>query len=324
MPFDATFDRTKGIGASECGAAAGLNPYRSPAMVAAQKLGLIQDEPAGAAAEVGTELEPKVLELFARREGIDLASIRTPDKTITHPQYLWMFCTPDAIAPDYGIEIKVVGVHTAKHFGRGDRYGDNEVPPYYLAQMAWCCMITGLKLWRMAALVGTDLRTFTYQRSEKFEAALFDRCSTLWHGFIAKGQCPAPEWGRSDTDDLLRALYPADTLGVRPATADEVALLARLRELHDAKKAADAAYDAARQQVMDAIGEHSGLASDIANPTWKKDADSVRVDYKAALLEFQPLLGKRRARQLEKLIGKHTTTKPGARKFLPRFSRDDE
>lgn len=324
MPFDTTFDRSQGIGASEAGTAAGLNPFRSPAKLAAEKMGLIEVEPSGDRALFGNKFEMAALELFAEKLGIPLSEFTVPDKTLTHPEHPWMFASPDALHPDFGFEIKWVGFNMAKHFGAGDEFDDNKLPPYYLAQMAWQAMVTGLKLIRLAAVIGTELRTYTYTRNEKFESKLFDRCSALW-SMIQRKEMPEPNWGHADTEEVLRSMYPAETLAVRAATPEEMAKLIRMRELKAQMDQLEGEYDALKQQVMDGIGDAAGLVAEgIANPTWKKDKDSVRIDYKQALLEFQPILGKVRARQLEKLIAKHTQTKPGARKFLPRFEKDDQ
>ena len=82
------------FGASEASIALGVNPYCSVLELYLRKRCEIADIEDNTAMMVGRALEPVVLDLYAKREGVE---IKKQPSLYLHPEYSFMAATPDAI-----------------------------------------------------------------------------------------------------------------------------------------------------------------------------------------------------------------------------------
>ena len=71
-------ERRKSLGGSDVGAILGLNRWRSPYSVWADKRGLLPDEPDNEAMRTGRDLEPYVLERMTENNGKDIRYTALP------------------------------------------------------------------------------------------------------------------------------------------------------------------------------------------------------------------------------------------------------
>ena len=95
-------------------------------------------------------------------------------------------------------------------------------------------------------------------------------------------------------------------------------------DLHDAREAAkeaQTAKTAAENAVKERMGELATLIGPGFKITWKKTKDGDVTDHKAAFIELSTMAELRGITpdEVEGVLEKHTTTKPGIRRFLPKF-----
>ena len=96
-------------------------------------------------------------------------------------------------------------------------------------------------------------------------------------------------------------------------------------DLHDARELfteAETSKRAAENAVKDRMGDLATLLGPGFKVTWKRSKDSVVTDHEAAFIELSAMAGLRGITpdEVEGVREKHTTTKPGTRRFLPKFS----
>jgi predicted phage-related endonuclease len=99
------------IGGSEAAAVLGCDPYLSPTMLAARKLGLVAPQPETEVMRLGTFLQTAHAELIAE-QGVDI--LPAPTEPFVHPSLEWWTARPDAFATVIGIravvELKLHGM----------------------------------------------------------------------------------------------------------------------------------------------------------------------------------------------------------------------
>ena len=100
--------RRNTLGASEIAAVCGLDPFRGPWDVWADKMGLdIREE--FAESDMGHLFERPLLEHYSRKTGVVLAY----PETLIHPIHRWVSATPDGLGSDRVVQVKVVGTNMA-------------------------------------------------------------------------------------------------------------------------------------------------------------------------------------------------------------------
>ena len=117
--------RRSSLGASEIAAVAGIDPFRGPWDIWAEKMGFDIAEPV-AGSDMGHLFERPLLEYYSRQTGIAL----TYPQTMRNPLETWMSATPDGLADDRVVQVKVVGKDMAYKW-------DNGVPEYVVCQVQW-------------------------------------------------------------------------------------------------------------------------------------------------------------------------------------------
>ena len=78
--------RRQYIGGSDAGAVMGMNPYKSPYALWAEKTGQIQEFEGNLTTEVGSYLEDFVAQLFTRETG---KSVRRKNRMMVNSEYPW-------------------------------------------------------------------------------------------------------------------------------------------------------------------------------------------------------------------------------------------
>jgi putative phage-type endonuclease len=226
--------RKNGIGASESSAVIGVNPWRSPLDVWAEKRGLTEPQAESEAMEAGNYLEPTVARWFSERTGIRYTN---PGKWRMwwHPRRLPMFATPDRIIPAMEgkkgpgcLQIKTTGAHKAEEW-------DDGVPLLVQVQEQHEMACTGYEWAIVAVLIGGNkLRWAEVERDGPFIKDLEKRVVDFWKK-VESGDEPAV--GANDKE-VLSKLYPESNgsvidLPVSLITEDEKlqALKAQLKDL---------------------------------------------------------------------------------------------
>lgn len=281
--------RMGGIGASEIAAVACLSDFRSPTDVWVRKLGIVEDEGESDPAEVGHECEDAVARIYARRTGRKI--IRWRSTTFAHPEHPFMLCTPDRAVhngtpyrawkggarsveefrakTERGLEVKVVGRWMFSRWGdAGDPRG---VPDDVAAQCQWSMQVTGVLLWDVAAMLGTEIRFYTLEHDPIFADALFNAGRAFWFDHVIAKQAPEAD-GSDAYDRFLRKRFPKHDDQIVRADRATDAMVRELAELRARRNDIEDREEVLTQGIKASIGDALGVAGDDYKITWKKVA----------------------------------------------------
>jgi len=260
-------DRTTGLGASDIATALGLNPWRSPLSLWMEKRGLTQGQPENERMRLGTALEPVIAAAYERAEGVE--TVETTPWT-SHPVHDWARCSPDRLVAGQrvGLECKATG-RWSKDWGDA---GTDQVPFYYLTQVAWCMFVMDYPEWHLCALCNLEIRIYRIMRDRRLEQALYDKAQAFWESVLSGEPPPATA---QDTA-LLSMLHPQRSDDVVDARElDGVASdLARIE-----RDLAACAEERARlqAQIKERIGAADAAEGTNWRATWRTDKNEKRV-----------------------------------------------
>jgi predicted phage-related endonuclease len=208
----------RGVGASEVGVLAGVDPFATPLELWRRKLGRASGPDGNLEAlRIGRALEGPVVGLA--RDVIPLR-IRRNRRTYVHP--LWpavpLFATPDAFVDgDRLLEAKVVGL-------RGAFAWDDGPPAHVILQARAQLAVLEAGACYIAALVGTELRLALVEREVEEEAELLAAVSAFVRENLEPVLEPDPvtdleRWaqlvaGASELDGEVLADADADAAGI--------------------------------------------------------------------------------------------------------------
>ncbi len=193
--------RRKGIGGSDAAAIVGLDRYRSPFDVYADKLGLKPEIPDNEAMRQGRDLEQYVAERFMEATG---KRVRRRNAMLQHPEYPFMIADIDRwiVGENAGLECKTTSVLNRAKFSQG------EFPPNYYVQCVHYMAVTGAERWYLAVLVlNKAFHVFTIERDEAEIEALIAAEKDFWENHVLKQIPPAPD-GSESTAEVIKQMFP--------------------------------------------------------------------------------------------------------------------
>jgi putative phage-type endonuclease len=193
--------RRKGIGGSDAAAIVGLDRYRSPFDVYADKLGLKPEIPDNEAMRQGRDLEQYVAERFMEATG---KKVRRRNAILQHPEHTFMTANIDrwVVGENAGLECKTTSVLNRAKFSQG------EFPPNYYVQCVHYMAVTGAERWYLAVLVlNSAFHVFTIERDEAEIQALIAAEKDFWENHVLKQIPPTPD-GSESTSELLKQMFP--------------------------------------------------------------------------------------------------------------------
>lgn len=263
--------RRQDLTASDVGAVAGIDPYRSRLAVAAQKIGLVGAPDETNAMRRGRWLEVSVFKALAetfRGWMIKPATIYLRDPAIR------LGATPDALAIDPErddgeetiVQAKVVARPTfEREWERlgtvdGERpYIQARAPLRYELQTLTEAMLYDAPAAIVAALVidtfGAELAIAEVPRHAEAERRIRVMTEAFWTD-VGAGRLPAADYGRDI--ELIKALHPRGGAGTIDLSGNN-----RIGELAEEylrwqgrRKAAEGALDVVASEVCDVLGDH--------------------------------------------------------------------
>jgi len=297
--------RKEVIGGTDIGAIVEVNPWKTAMDVYCEKLGLTDPPAENEKMRLGKRLERVVADLYLEKMGMDSVNMcpgeflrvehfgGTPDFLISSPAGVW------------GLEIKTTGARNAADWGDE---GTDQIPEVYLCQCHWYMMLTGMKRWDVAVLIGgQEFRTYIIQHDEALENNLRSQANDFWHNHV-EPEIPPPLDGGKGSERYLKAVFPRDLKSNLDPSSPAIDLLAEqydaaLQTLRDAQEISDRLGN----EIRSRIGEGSGIAGANWQATWKKAKDTTAIDWQAIATE---LLAP------QELIAKHSSIKLGSRRFL--------
>lgn len=271
--------RQRGIGGSDIGAIAGLNPYRTALHVFLEKVQEIEgdeDEP-HEAAEIGTLMEPVVAELAARRN--PHWRIQRRNAMFQHPDYPWAIANIDRLVYDPQRGKGVMEIKTGSLY-RLKEWDTDNAPDYQKVQLYWYEGILGVPWGVMAGILGGQhYRQFLVPFDQEIFGYLIQIAQDFWRH--VETRTPPSLDGSAASTKLANALYRQSSPGKQiTLPAEAAALIAQWNMAKADEEAAKARKDAAenrlKQLLADAeVGNYPGY-----QVTWK-NVESKRWDTKA-------------------------------------------
>lgn len=225
-------DRSQYIGASEVAGllrhpddlTVSLSPYLTPRALYGVKRRLVEPEPPSMLMEAGNALEPVVI-ARARRDGLlPVGTEQGPPLGAPSLRCGWLGAHPDLISAEGPIDVKCV-------FRTSDAWDDG-IPVHYVAQLAAQLACLGARSGRAAILSchidrGMELRLAWIEVGAEWVEAATESAAAFMEGCVLPGIMPPAV--RAAPKATAYPLPEAAT--VRPATARELEIVARLRSL---------------------------------------------------------------------------------------------
>lgn len=255
--------RASTIGGSDAAAILGLNPYKSPYALWAEKTGKVvpEDISGKEAVRLGTDLEEYVAKRFTEATGKKVRrenyTIFRDDMTFAHANYDRL-----VIGERAGLECKTTNALNLKKFKNG------EYPANYYCQCVHYLMISGLDRWYLAVLVlGIGFRWFIVERDEAEIEALKAAEENFW--YQVQHDLPPELDGMDSTLDALNAEFPASQPETEMDLTGCAADLAILDECAKQIKALEEQKAAAQARIMEAMGATERGCYGSYTVTWK-------------------------------------------------------
>lgn len=176
--------RRQGITGSDIGAICFLNPYRSPLEVYLDKVS--EEEQQDISSEPiywGNRLEDVIADEYAIRQNV---KVSVEPNILQHKEYDFILGSIDRWVNDgeYILECKTIGSRLINQLGE---VGTDQIPSYWLAQVAWYVAITDTPKADIAVLAaGQDFRIYTYERNRELEDKLIKIACNFWSNHIEK------------------------------------------------------------------------------------------------------------------------------------------
>lgn len=340
------------LGASDFSAILGIDRFRKPIDVWEEKTGRREprddDEDADGPAEWGRWLERAIVERWSRRTG--LAIVRTggprsrPKRIVyTHPEYPFIRATPDAVGPRVreGRAWRLPYIVEAKTSRAGADFGEpgtDEIPRYYKAQTIVQAACSGAPVVHVAVLIaGSSPRNYVVEPTKEQIEAVIGAGVEFWNDHVLADVEPEA------SEDYLRRKHPIDDGEDLVATDADIQIAERYRLAEQNEAQATAAKLEVRTKIIERLGTHSRLIGPGFRISYKRSKDSTETNWKNLAGDYRRILDRVAEEiaaelaaggksplsdfpglDLETLESIHTQTKPGSRRFTPKFDEEEE
>ncbi|WP_329405491.1 YqaJ viral recombinase family protein [Nocardia vinacea] len=257
--------RAHGLGGSEISAVLGLNPWESHWTLWWRKKDRLPPIRDNDYMLMGSLFEPVIYQHF-RENLLAAGQTMTTGVTYRHVQWPWMVANPDGLIFDAdgnlvdGLEIKCAA--------RDDKWGpdgSDQIPIYYKTQVAWYCLVMGLRAMWVRVVFGVgDWRTYRYEPSAEDFAVIREAGAEFMDSLAADREPDLDD--HSATYIALRYLHPeidGSVIQIPAALADE--------------------WWAVTEQYQEAESALTGMRSRMAKTmgyAWRADCGDQKVAYR--------------------------------------------
>lgn len=259
-----------GIGASECAAILGIDPYCTPYELWMIKMGNMEKQDISQKPHIimGHLLEPIVAKRYSQLTGNSVARV---NKAYRHKDFPHMLCHLDRKIVG---QRKAVEIKTANPFSTnwGDA-GTDEIPQNYIAQVQYQLACTGWDENDLIVFRGTtDLRIYPFKRDESIINIITDKVNYFWNHHILKNIPPEPTT-RSD----LKIMYPNNNGSYIDVTHNIKNHLEEYRDIKDKIKTLDSNKEKIEKEIIEFIAGNDGIMdnNDII-ATFKANKNGIR------------------------------------------------
>lgn len=254
--------RRNGIGGSDAAALLGLNPYRTPYELWAEKQGFLPAKEDTECMRQGRDLEQYVACRFMEQTGMKVRSVPHMYQSVKYP---FMQATIDRIVVGRkeGLECKTTSILQDKALSKG------EIPLPYYCQCMHYLAVTGFDCWHLAVLVlNRGFYVFRIERDEKEIQCLIEQEQSFWETYILGNAIPPTQGLASETTAILSQYKGNMQLEATPLFEhDQTA--ERYLELGKRIDELSAEREQLKQQIMLSMGESTqGLLTN-GTISWK-------------------------------------------------------
>lgn len=166
-------DRKLGIGGSDVAAILGLSKWSNVLDIYNQKTDDSYEFKTSERMQIGSLLESALIDAYEKRTGNTVQ--RNVDTIVTG---IFRANVDGLVGDDTILECKTVNSFMAKEWGKE---GTDEIPDYYLLQVAHYCMTTERQYAHIIALFGVDsIKIYKYERNLELEAVIKEKCEDFW------------------------------------------------------------------------------------------------------------------------------------------------
>jgi putative phage-type endonuclease len=315
-------ERQRGIGSSDAPATVDLDPYSSRLEKWALKVGLIDPPQQTPTMRIGKLVEPLIATLYEEQTG---RKVRRRLQMLQHAEHPFLRASLDRVAAGRIVELKKS--RTGDGYGRP---GSDQVPPYVFIQVQHQMLVTRYEVADVAVWVGgEELRRYEVPADRRTQDLLLQRELVFWQCVVDEVS-PVAIDGSAATQRYLAARYPEDRGHQLIPDEDLIELAVHLREAREAVVAASLMQTRIENEIKARMGDAALVEGPGFRITWRNPKPSESIDWMAVATEYRDLIDRYEHGQptpdpsleLEEIVRRHTTAKPGARRFLPTFTGD--
>lgn len=253
------------IGGSDAGALMGLNKFKPPYSLWAEKTGKLVPEDISdqEAVRLGNDLEQYVADRFTEATG---KKLRRENNFLYNSEYPFAHANIDRAVsgePDAGFEAKTTSSFEILHQCQAGQY-----PDAWYCQVTHYMMVTGAKRWYLGVLaLGHGFFWFTIERDEA-EIAALAQIEADFYESVRTNTPPAID-GSASTEEAIKAIYQeseAETVCDLGGVADHVKLYILLDKRIKEMEADRQEHQSAIMSYMESA--ESGVTDNV-KITWK-------------------------------------------------------
>lgn len=245
-------DRSKFYGASDVASILGFpEAFKTAYELWAEKTRAVPHEDISNSPDIrrGNKLEAGILDLMAS----DLGAEHLPGPPVHEPAIInpdvspYAGCHPDGFLLVPGEDVTGAEVKAPR---KGSGWGDDgdEVPAHYWMQCQVCMALTGLRRWRLGALLYGEVRVFVLDYDEETTRQALATCDAWFAHYVLGGEEPP-----MDSTPAASAVYTRRIKGeVRAATDDEADAIRRYASLGAQIKALETEREAVKVALLTA------------------------------------------------------------------------
>ena len=252
--------RKHSIGGSDAGAIMGMNDWRSPLEVYADKLGLIPEKETNESMRLGNDLEDYVARRFVEATG---KKVRKANFMYMHDKYDFITANVDreVVGENAGLECKTMSQLSKYDVENG------EIPAQYYCQCQHYMEVMGYDHMYIGFLVySKGFFWHKVDRNQDFIDQMIALELEFWHEFVEKQVPPDPDGSESSMDTLM-AMYPKDN-GTEVWLDNDHEVM-RYQELTRTIKRLKNQKDEMKAAICSELGNSSTGSSDRFIVTWK-------------------------------------------------------
>lgn len=266
--------RRLGIGSGDAAGVLGLSPWTTPLKIYLEKRGEIEGDEQTLPMEMGTLLEPVIIELFRRRTGQQVITGESIQNLVS-ARHTFMRANLDGLID--GDSKRIVEAKLVSSEEDWGMPGTDAVPVQYGAQAQHQMAVTGIDVVEFAVLFVRfgirELQTYTVERDDELIEMLTEREGVFWQR-VLDGNPPDP----TNPEDI-RLRWPTDTGRELEATEDVAQAWGELLAVRSTLKHAESREEELKSQIQLYMADAAKLTyAGKTIATWKQSKDSLVLD----------------------------------------------